>query len=284
MVHEYNCITQQVPGKITNSHFLRLWCTEDRFCCEQLQNKICVATYAKNCYAFFEPYFHPCLVPGTALRPDGATLIPWVRRKFHAWDVTTPDTLASSHINSTCSGSGSVAMSASQSKTKKYSTLSVTHVLVPVAVLNFRSMERWWRSGPGRRDWTTNDNGHWRPRVKHSSSFKGFWWPFNEGMRHYLSYGIIARLHCTAAGHGQLTLEHYITYIQLISTVTFFFSPIYRTWFINIYFIKMFQLINILQVPNNYCPRTLYLHEPYIFMYICIFWYVNQIFINHLLK
>jgi len=24
------------------------------------QNKICVATYAKNCYAFFEPYFHSC--------------------------------------------------------------------------------------------------------------------------------------------------------------------------------------------------------------------------------
>jgi len=26
-----------------------------------MQNQICVATYAKNCYAFFKPYFHPWL-------------------------------------------------------------------------------------------------------------------------------------------------------------------------------------------------------------------------------
>jgi len=52
------------------------------------------------------------LVSGTALRPDGATLIPWVQRKCLAWDATTPDTLAASHINSTGSVAGSAAMSA----------------------------------------------------------------------------------------------------------------------------------------------------------------------------
>jgi len=74
------------------------------------------------------------LVFGTALRPDGATLIPWVRGKCLAWDATTPDTLAASHINSTGCVTGSAAMSASQEKTKKYSALSSTHIFVPVAV------------------------------------------------------------------------------------------------------------------------------------------------------
>jgi len=50
------------------------------------------------------------LVSGTALRPDGAKLIPWVRGKYLAWDATTPDTLAASHINSTGYVAGSAAM------------------------------------------------------------------------------------------------------------------------------------------------------------------------------
>jgi len=38
------------------------------------------------------------LVSETALHPDGATVIPWVQGKCLAWDATTPDTLAASHI------------------------------------------------------------------------------------------------------------------------------------------------------------------------------------------
>jgi len=76
------------------------------------------------------------LVSGTALRPDGATVIPWVRGKCLAWDVTIPDTLTTSHINSTGCVAGSAVMSASQSKTKKYSAPSSTHIFVPVAVQN----------------------------------------------------------------------------------------------------------------------------------------------------
>jgi len=74
------------------------------------------------------------LFSGIALHPDGATLIPWVRGMCLAWYATTPDTLASSHINSTGSVAGSAAMSASLSKTKKHSALSSTHIFVPVAV------------------------------------------------------------------------------------------------------------------------------------------------------
>jgi len=61
-------ITQRVHEK---SLLLSLWCTEDRKIllwkvATQIdhiatKNKICVAKYAKNCYTFFEPYFHPWL-------------------------------------------------------------------------------------------------------------------------------------------------------------------------------------------------------------------------------
>ena len=41
------------------------------------------------------------LLVGSNLRPDGATLTPWLSDKCLAWDATTPDTLAISHLPST---------------------------------------------------------------------------------------------------------------------------------------------------------------------------------------
>ena len=42
------------------------------------------------------------------MESDGATLIPWVRGKPLAWDVTVTDTYAASHIVETaeCAGAG----------------------------------------------------------------------------------------------------------------------------------------------------------------------------------
>jgi len=74
------------------------------------------------------------LLPGSLLRPDGATIIPWVRGKCLAWDATTPDTLAASHLPATRNSAGAAAEHAAALKERKYSALSSTHHFVPVTV------------------------------------------------------------------------------------------------------------------------------------------------------
>jgi hypothetical protein len=74
------------------------------------------------------------LVPASSLRPDGATLIPWTRGKCLAWDATTPDTLAASHLPSTSTRVGAAAHHSSQLKDQKYSALSPSYHFVAVAV------------------------------------------------------------------------------------------------------------------------------------------------------
>ena len=69
----------------------------------------------------------PCgLLVGSNLRPDGATLTPWLSGKCLAWDATTPDTLAISHLPSTRSrgGGGAAAQHASLMKVQKYASLT----------------------------------------------------------------------------------------------------------------------------------------------------------------
>jgi len=53
-------------------------------------------------------------------RPDGTTLLPWVRGKSMAWDVTVPDTYAESHIDQTARKAAN--------KTVKYGAMSVSHI------------------------------------------------------------------------------------------------------------------------------------------------------------
>ena len=77
------------------------------------------------------------LIPGSNLRPDGATLIPWSRGKCLAWDATCPDTVAQSHISATCITAGAAAAHAGTLKQQKYAALDPTHTFVPVAVETF---------------------------------------------------------------------------------------------------------------------------------------------------
>jgi hypothetical protein len=73
-------------------------------------------------------------IVGSGLRPDGASLIPWAQGKCLAWDATTPDTLAASHVPGTSAQAGSAAEHAANNKSNKYGALSNTHHFVPVAI------------------------------------------------------------------------------------------------------------------------------------------------------
>jgi len=66
-------------------------------------------------------------------RPDGATLLPWAKRKPLAWDVTVPDTYAESHIADTVSTLGAEAHQAAQHKITKYSKLTRYPIAIETA-------------------------------------------------------------------------------------------------------------------------------------------------------
>ena len=67
-------------------------------------------------------------------RPNGATLVSWTREKSLAWDVTVPDTYVASHIPSTSVSACAAAEKSAVNKTKKYATITSTHLFVPIAV------------------------------------------------------------------------------------------------------------------------------------------------------
>ena len=67
-------------------------------------------------------------------RPDGATLVPWTRGKPLAWNVTVPDTYATSHLQLTSTTACAAAEKAAVNKTTKYVALAATHSFVPVAI------------------------------------------------------------------------------------------------------------------------------------------------------
>ena len=97
----------------------------------QVNDIICRALVRAGVSAHREP---TGTITGSAMRPDGASLIPWIRGKCLAWDATIPDTLAASHLSSTSSQVGAAAAHASASKIQKYGSLLNTYYFVPVAI------------------------------------------------------------------------------------------------------------------------------------------------------
>ena len=73
-------------------------------------------------------------------RPDGATMIPWARGQCLTWDVTSPDTLAQSHLHASAMKASAAATKAESSKVSKYSAIATTHIFVPLA---FETLGSW---------------------------------------------------------------------------------------------------------------------------------------------
>ena len=67
-------------------------------------------------------------------RPDGATQTPWSAGKCLAWDVTVTDTLAPSYVSLSASSACNAAERAASNKMSKYTSLTSTHVFVPIAI------------------------------------------------------------------------------------------------------------------------------------------------------
>ena len=97
----------------------------------QVNDIICRALVRAGVSARREP---SGTVTGSGLRPDGASLIPWVRGKCLTWDATIVDTLAASHLPSTRLQAGAAAAEAALGKVQKYISLQDTYHFVPVAI------------------------------------------------------------------------------------------------------------------------------------------------------
>ena len=76
----------------------------------------------------------PGLIRSDGKRPDGATLVPWSRGKYVAWDVTNVHTCAASYLHLTSATPGGAAELAASRKNLKYSDLPATHNFVPIAI------------------------------------------------------------------------------------------------------------------------------------------------------
>src|SRR6218665_945457 len=81
----------------------------------------------------------PGLIRNDGKRPDGATLVPWAKSKYVAWDATTAHTFAASYIHLTSVAPGAAAEHAADRKRAKYSNLPATHDFVPVAIVKLTS-------------------------------------------------------------------------------------------------------------------------------------------------
>ena len=67
-------------------------------------------------------------------------MIPWAQGRCLTWDVTSPDTLAASHLAESAVLAGSAAAKAEAAKTAKYMEIAITHAFVPLA---FETLGAW---------------------------------------------------------------------------------------------------------------------------------------------
>ena len=70
-------------------------------------------------------------------RPDGMTLVPWLRGRALVWDYTCVDTMANSNIEVSSAEAGGAAEKAFHKKENKYVEISKDYIFIPVAMETF---------------------------------------------------------------------------------------------------------------------------------------------------
>ncbi len=70
-------------------------------------------------------------------RPDGLSLIPWLRGKLLIWDVKVTDTVATSYLSLSSVASGGTAELAAEKKTPKCVRLTASHTFQPLTFETF---------------------------------------------------------------------------------------------------------------------------------------------------
>uniref|UniRef100_A0A8D8XCX4 Uncharacterized protein n=1 Tax=Cacopsylla melanoneura TaxID=428564 RepID=A0A8D8XCX4_9HEMI len=67
-------------------------------------------------------------------RPDGMTIIPWIRGQNLVWDVTCVDTFAQCYLRNTTEHAGAAAEIACKKKEKKYEGLTSQYLFCGMVV------------------------------------------------------------------------------------------------------------------------------------------------------
>ena len=67
-------------------------------------------------------------------------MIPWARGRCMAWDTTSPDTLARSHVMQTSCAARAAARAAERTKIAKYADLPAFYSFIPLA---FETLGSW---------------------------------------------------------------------------------------------------------------------------------------------
>ena len=104
-------------------------------------------------------------------------LVVWQSGRSATWDVTVAHTLAASYVSQGALQAGSAATAASERKSAKYSSLSSSHVFVPVAVETLGPLadeaQLFWQRFAGEQRFVQPIRG--KPRFCTS----GFLWQFS---------------------------------------------------------------------------------------------------------
>lgn len=132
---EHNCVSCGAPVSSKGRHGLCCRYSRGRHSRHSAMNEEIARTLASvHVPSRREPVG---LLPDPNLRPDGATIIPWARGRYAAWDATVVDTLAPSYVSMTASTPGKAADRAEQEKRNKYKDLSPAYDFFP---LGFETM------------------------------------------------------------------------------------------------------------------------------------------------